>query len=295
MKKHFLGSCFLWVSFTALAETDVVAPVAVEPQPVITQSEDLFKLIKTAPISKVESTLAFKGDKLPLVTQLSGSEASLPPDFHSKPIYIEFQGSPILTAYFKNEFGKKGYQLVDDKAQAAYMLVGSGTYVTMWKKWPAFGGQIGHIVEKSQGIGMIDVDQFPECVGKTPDTSVHVDLGAVQSVANYNIGHGSSIAGGVAGGMAVAAGIDIIGEKTGLKQAVNGGFLHVVGGGNLGLDKPICFFGCDIKQTMIINFVVEKNGQPRDLFSIETVLEGTKKHMPNEILAENLKNGLTLF
>lgn len=262
-----------------------------------TQSTESPEKNMVAPISKVESFLDAKGDKLPLVTQLSGNQPSIPSDMHSKTIYIEFQGSPMLTTYLKNELEKKGYQFVDDKNKAAYVFVGSGIYATKMTSagYPRFGAPIGALVEKSGGIDKIDVDQFPEYVGKAPSATAQIDLGAVQSVANYNIGNGSSIAGGVAGGVGVAMGIDYLGEKTGLKKAVNSGFGHLVGGGNLGLDDPICFFGCDKTQTLIINLAIGVNNQVIDLIKIETTLTGTKKHMPNEILAENLKNGLSLF
>lgn len=285
-------------SSLAFAESVPNEPVATAAQTQVQSGvTDISKLLKTEPISQVESSIEVKGNKLPMVTQLSGSQPGLPADLHTKSLYVEFQGSPLLTAFLREELTKKGYQFVEEKTQATYVIVGSGVYKTKMTGagYARFGGQVAALVEKSHGIDKIDVDQFPECVGQTPDAAVHVDLGAAQSVANSNIAHGSSVAGGVAGGIAVAAGVDYIGEKTGLRKAVNGGFLRMIGGGNLGLDDPMCLFDCNKTQTLTINLVVAEHGQPINLLAIETVLKGTKKHMPNEELAENLKNGLTLF
>ena len=180
------------------------------------------------------------------------------------------------------------------------MIIANGVYYSKMSRaslhgQPRFGGALGHLVEKSGGIDKIEVDNFPEYKGKLPSASVNIDLGTVQSVADYKVNNGSSLAGGLAGGVAVAAGVDYFGEKTGLKSAMNGGFLRLVGGGNLGLDDPICFNGCEKTQTLIINVAIAGDSKGVEIFTVETNLTGTKKHMPNEILAENLKHVLSLF
>jgi hypothetical protein len=270
---------------------------------VVPQNADLTKNLKVD-IGKVDSSLEVKGDKLPLVTQLSGSTSGIPPALHTKSIYLELQDGPLLTAYLKNELSKKGYQFVDDKTQAAYVILGNGVYFSRMADagfdaanhgQPRFGAPVGPLVEKSGGIDKIEVDKFPEYVGKLPSAPAKVDMGIVQSVAKYNISNGSSLSGGVGAGVGVAAGIEYLGRVTGVESAVNHGFLHLIGGGNLGLDDPACFAGCKKTQYLIENFVITDNGKAIDRFKCVTLLTGTKKHMPNEILAENMKNLLSLF
>lgn len=240
-------------------------------------------------IKKAESSVGEK--KLPLVTEIFGTLPGIPSELRKQALFVEFQGSQAITALIKDELTTKGYQVVEDRTLATVQLLGFGFFSSKWGKWPRFGGEIGYLVEKSGGINRIEVDNFPECVGQSPRASyVSFDLANAQTLARY----GASSVGAAAGGVAISTAVELIGEKTGLASATRRGFSNLVGGGNLALDNPLCIFGCDNDQSLTLRLVLVEQDKAVNLFRIDSSL-ASRKHMPNEMLVETLKNSLSLF
>lgn len=240
-------------------------------------------------LKKAESTIGEK--KLPLVSEVYGTIPEIPSELRQQFLYVDFYGSPTLKEFVAKELASRGYQIVEDRSTATVVLLGFGFFSSKWANAPRFGGDIGYLVEKSGGINQVEVDNFPECVGQSyRATSVSVDLGNVETLSQ----HGASTMGAAVGGVVFSTAINIIGEKTGLAAATRRGFSNLVGGGNLGLDNPVCLFGCDNVQSLTVRFVIAEQERSINLFRIDTSLS-SRKHMPNEMLADALKHGLAIF
>lgn len=274
-----------------LPSTQVVLPQSQQKVEQLVSPDSFRKSaqVRINTIKKVEATVGEK--KLALVTDISGTLTGIPLELRTQSLYVEFHGSPKLTTFIKNELAIKGYQVVEDRTKATVKLLGFGFFSSKWGNAPRFGGDIGYLVEKSGGVDRIEVDNFPECVGQSSRGSyVSVDFANVETLSQY----GASNVGAAVGGVVFSTAIDVIGEKTGLASATRRGFSNLVGGGNLGLDNPVCLFGCDNNQSLAVNFVLTEQDKAVNLFRIDTSLV-SRKHMPNEMLSETLKNTLTLF
>lgn len=223
----------------------------------IANSEDVVNPISSAGVQNSER----EGQKSPPdIKYIFSDKLTIPKTLRDQGVYVEFNGSPILTNEIRGYLTKHGYKILDTESGAAAKILFKGYYSAVGANLSTGMVEIQDIVEK--GIRANAVEKESE----TTQTNVTSQQGSLIHVDGGAIYEGAKLTGSLGGGVLVALGANALSEVTGLSAVINNGFNKA-----LGLDKDpykFCIYGCDElrKKAKLINQIVK-------IFEIVTIDE----------------------